>query len=66
MEKFTLKLEKSPRFANKWLPLKEKNRYGTRNEEFYRIVKPRTERAIRNPVDYYRRKLNKLHRENSK
>ena len=59
-DSFAMKLEKNPRFSKAWLVEKPRNNYGTRNEERYLVHRPKTERMARNPLDYFRRRLNYL------
>ena len=58
LDSFTDKILASSIYSERWLSRKDKNYYGTRNEEEYKIERPRTLRMQMNPLNYIRRRLN--------
>ena len=55
------KASNSAKFGGTWFPRKPKTIYNTRNPEMFADERAKTERMRRNPLNYMRRELNKLH-----
>jgi hypothetical protein len=61
LDRFLLKTEKNPRFANKWL-VKNENRQSGRRSNKYILPKYARATTYKNPVSYFASRLNYLHR----
>ena len=62
VKKFAVKIESSSRFKKKWLEENEIERK-TRKVNLYKEKRTKTIREDKNPVTWYTRVLNKIHRQ---
>lgn len=59
IDKFVGKALGNSNFADRRLPVKERNNYNTRREERYVQYRYDTERARKSPLNFFRTRLNK-------